>query len=77
MSDVLEDIKEDTTTVNTDDGDHDTYSHYAKKIDILNARVEGVPCKALCGKLWIPAKDETKYPVCGTCKEIYESLAGD
>ena len=73
MSDVMEDVKEDTTVI-TDDGEHDVMSHYAKKIDILNARIEGVPCKALCGKEWIPARDETKYPVCGTCKEIYESL---
>ncbi len=75
MSDVLEDIKEDTTTI-TDDGEHDVMAHYAKKADILAARIEGVPCTALCGKKWIPARDEQKYPVCGTCREIYESMAG-
>lgn len=74
MSDVLEDIKEDTTTI-TEDGDHDTLSHYARKIDILSARISGIPCKALCGKEWIPTKDEEKYPICGTCKEIYEAMS--
>lgn len=73
MSDVLEKIKEDTTTI-TDDGDHDLFSHYVRKEDILNAQVMGIPCKALCGKEWIPTKDEEKYPVCGTCKEIYEAM---
>lgn len=73
MSDVLEDVKEDTTTI-TDDGEHDLFSHYVRKEDILNARVMGIPCKALCGKEWIPIKDEKKYPVCGTCKDIYEAM---
>lgn len=72
MSDVLE--KEDVRTVDQETGDHDTFSHYAKKADILAARVEGKPCVALCGKKWVPTKDENQYPVCGTCKEIYEGL---
>ena len=73
MSDVLEDIKEDTTVI-YEDGDHDLFSHYVKKADILNAQVMGIPCKALCGKEWLPSKDEEKYPVCPTCKEIWEGL---
>jgi len=73
MVDVLEDIKEDTTTI-TDDGEHDLFSHYVLKEDILYAQVMGIPCKALCGKEWIPTKDEQKYPVCGTCKDILESM---
>ena len=75
-TDVLEDIKEDTTTIDSEEGEHDVMAHYARKTDILKARVEGIPCKALCGKEWIPRRDEEKYPVCGTCKDIYESLAG-
>lgn len=76
MADVLEDIKEETT-VFREDGEHDLFSHYVKKADILRAQVEGVPCIALCGKEWIPTKDEEKYPVCGTCKEIWESMSSD
>lgn len=73
MSDVLEDVKKDTTTI-TNDGEHDVFSHYVRKADILAAQIEGVPCKALCGKEWVPHRDEEKYPVCGTCKEIYEAM---
>lgn len=73
MSDVLEDVKEDIK-LDTTDGEHDLFSHYVKKEDILAARVFGIPAKALCGKEWIPTKDEEKYPVCGTCKEIWENF---
>ena len=34
----------------------------------------GKPVLALCGKLWIPGRDPQKFPVCPTCKEIYEKL---
>jgi predicted hydrolase (HD superfamily) len=73
MSDVLEDVKEDTTTI-TEDGEHDLFSHYVRKEDILKAQIDGIPAVALCGKEWVPTRDEEKYPVCGTCKDIYESL---
>jgi len=59
----------------TEDGDHDTFSHYAKKDDIGWALVEGLPIRALCGKLWVPNKDPNKYPVCPACKEIWESIS--
>jgi hypothetical protein len=29
---------------------------------------------ALCGKVWIPNRSPEKFPVCPTCKEIYEKL---
>lgn len=60
----------------TEDGDHDRFSHYAPKDKIVEAMVTGTPVKALCGKLWVPSRDPEKFPVCPTCKEIYESLAG-
>jgi glutaredoxin len=58
----------------TDDGDHDRFAHYVRKADIVRSAVEGVPVIALCGKKWIPNRDPEKYPVCPTCKEIYEAL---
>jgi len=60
----------------TTDGDHDRFAHYVKKADIVRANVEGVPVEALCGKRWIPSRDPGRYPVCPTCKEIYEAIAG-
>jgi len=57
-----------------DEGDHDRYSHYVKKDKILNSALSGKPVIALCGKVWTPGRDPEKFPVCPTCKEIYEKL---
>lgn len=66
------DVLEKVETV--EPGDHELMSHYAKKEDIMRAMVEGVPCRALCGKYWIPTKDPEKYPVCKTCEEILNTV---
>jgi len=58
----------------TEEGDHDRFSHYAPKAKIMEAMVTGVPIVALCGKKWVPSRDPERFPVCPTCKEIYESL---
>jgi len=29
--------------------------------------------KALCGKIWVPGRNPTRYPICPTCKEIAEA----
>lgn len=53
-------------------GDHERFSHYAHKDKIMEAMVLGSPCVALCGKVWVPSRDPQKFPVCPTCKAIYE-----
>lgn len=58
----------------TGDGDHERFAHYVKKDEILPSAVEGTPVKALCGKVWVPNRDPQNFPVCPTCKEIYEGL---
>ena len=30
------------------------------------------PVQALCGKKWVPNRNPDRYPVCPTCKEIFE-----
>ena len=54
----------------TDDGDHDRFSHYCKKADIVRAHVTGEAITALCGKKWVPTRDPSRFPVCPTCKEL-------
>lgn len=71
MTDTL--LEQDTTTV-TEPGDHDLFAHYARKTDIERSMFEGVEITALCGKKWLPTRDFTKFPVCPTCKDIYESM---
>jgi hypothetical protein len=57
-----------------EDGDHDRYSHYVQKEKILESALSGKPVIALCGKVWTPGRDPEKFPVCPTCKEIYEAM---
>ncbi|MEE9581684.1 MAG: DUF3039 domain-containing protein [Acidimicrobiia bacterium] len=58
------------------DGDHDRFSHYVRKEDIVRSNVEGVEVMALCGKKWIPNRDPDRYPICPTCREIMSVLRG-
>lgn len=58
-----------------EEGDHDRFSHYVRKEQILESAVTGKPVRALCGKVWVPGRDPEKFPVCPECKKIYESLA--
>jgi len=59
---------------NVEPGDHERFSHYVKKEQILESAITGKPVKALCGKMWTPGRDPEKFPVCPTCKEIYAKL---
>lgn len=55
-------------------GDHERFAHYVRKEKILSSALSGQPVVALCGKVWVPGRDPNKFPVCPTCKEIYEGL---
>jgi len=57
-----------------DAGDHDKFAHYVPKDKLMQALVDGTPVRALCGKLWTPSRDPSRFPVCPECKEIWESL---
>ena len=58
----------------TEPGDHERFAHYVRKERITESAVTGRPVVALCGKVWVPGRDPNKFPVCPTCKEIYEGL---
>lgn len=55
-------------------GDHDRFSHYADKEDIIRAATQGVAIIAICGKKWKPQANPQNFPVCPTCQEIYDQL---
>lgn len=57
-----------------DQGDHERFAHYVQKNKIVESAVMGSAVVALCGKVWTPSRDPQKFPVCPTCKEIYESM---
>jgi hypothetical protein len=62
------------TDFRLDEGDHERFSHYVAKDKLTDAMVFGTPVQALCGKMWVPSRDPKRYPVCPTCKDIYEGL---
>ncbi|GAB3033138.1 hypothetical protein GCM10027052_07880 [Parafrigoribacterium mesophilum] len=57
-----------------EEGDHERFSHYVQKEKILESAISGKPVIALCGKVWTPGRDPQKFPICPTCKEIYDKL---
>jgi hypothetical protein len=58
-------------------GDHERFSHYVPKDKVIESALTGKPVRALCGKLWTPGRDPEKFPVCPTCKEIYEKMKSE
>lgn len=68
MEALLEEIEEKKSD---DSGD---FAHYAEASKVTEAYVMGTPIKALCGKIFIPHKDPSKFPICPTCKDIVDSL---
>lgn len=69
---VLE--REEVQLQEQEPGDHERFSHYVRKEKILESALSGDPVTALCGKVWVPGRDPEKFPVCPTCKEIYQGL---
>jgi hypothetical protein len=66
--------EERAVPVETDEGDHERFSHYVKKDRIVESAVLGVPVVALCGKVWVPNRDPQRFPICPDCRDIYNSL---
>lgn len=64
------------TRPTTGDGDHDRFAHYVDKNESTRAYIEGTPVRALCGKVWVPTRDPSRYPVCPTCQEIVDAIFG-
>ena len=66
-------VKEETD-YRYDPGDEERFAHYAERDKIMEASVFGTPLTALCGKVWVPSRDPSRFPVCPECKEIFEGL---
>jgi hypothetical protein len=67
-------IVETKADLENSNGDHDRFAHYVNKNDMMDAYIEGNPVIALCGKIWVPDRDPKKFPICKTCKELYNML---
>lgn len=62
----------DEKTEDTGTGDHELFSHYVSKEDIVKSATDRKPVTALCGKKWTPTKNPENYPVCPECKDALE-----
>lgn len=60
--------------VQTEEGDHERFAHYVRKDKIVESAVLGEPVIALCGKVWVPNRDPSRFPVCPACEAIYKGL---
>jgi len=70
----LDELIETKADLDVDEGDHDRFAHYVGKDEMMKAYIEGSPVTALCGKKWVPSRDPEKFPICPTCKELYNTL---
>jgi hypothetical protein len=71
---LTEERTDQRTDYRYDEGDHEKFSHYADKNKVMQAMVEGTPVRALCGKVWVPSRDGTRFPVCPVCKDLYDNV---
>src|SRR3954451_9996905 len=55
-------------------GDHERFAHYVRKEKILESALSGEPGIELCGKVLVLGRNPNRFPVCPTCKEIYQGL---
>jgi hypothetical protein len=55
-------------------GDHERFAHYVDKNKIMQSALSGKPVIALCGKVWVPGRDPSKFPICPDCKKIFDKL---
>lgn len=55
-------------------GDGDRFAHFVRRDRVDKALISGQPVIALCGKVWIPLRDPSKYPVCPRCKALRDEM---
>lgn len=67
-------VLDERPSVLPDNGDHEKFSHYVDKNALMRATVDGVAVRAICGKKWLPTRDGSQFPVCPTCKAVYDGL---
>lgn len=73
-STMLDEQTETKPDYRYEDGDEERFSHYVPREKLMAAMVDGVPVKALCGKMWVPSRDPDRFPICPQCKEIFKNM---
>lgn len=65
-------LEKTDTRQQADDGDADRFAHLVRRDRLDRAAQSGRPVIALCGKVWVPTRDASKYPKCPRCQELYK-----
>ena len=71
---VLERPEGETKLDDGGNGDADRCAHYVSRDRIAESKRTGRPVVALCGKVWVPKRDPSQFPVCPDCKRLYEEM---
>ena len=67
-------LLDERTATTGGDGDHERFAHYVPKDRIVESAVTGDPIVALCGKVWVPSRDPSRFPICPDCDKIFRGL---
>ncbi len=49
-------------------------AHIGRREDITRAYVTGEPIIALCGVVFVPTRDPSRYPVCQACERVLKGI---
>ena len=58
----------------TADPDEPDTAHIGRKEDVSRAYVTGEAITALCGAVFVPTRDPSRYPVCERCREVLDQI---
>lgn len=61
----------DPTTTHTGEPE---VAHIAPAAEVNRAYVTGEAITALCGTVFVPSRDPTRYPVCEPCKAVLDQI---
>jgi hypothetical protein len=59
--------------VETETGEPEV-AHIGRRDDVTRAYVTGEAIKALCGVVFVPTRDPSRYPVCPACDRILRTI---
>lgn len=54
--------------------DEPEVAHIGRREDVNRAYVTGEPITALCGAVFVPSRDPSRYPVCEPCQEVMQRI---
>lgn len=74
--DITTVIEPTTVDPTAEEGDHDRFTHIVPTNQLADSMINGIPIRALCGKMWVPSRDPDRYPVCKMCIDVYEHKIG-